>query len=116
MYPEREWFGGIILTLLVFGGCAAYAGIIFLTSTERIDIGITGEAVSQGVVYDREGVARVLKEYTARAERFSTLQKDAPVPLEPGASATTSAVTTQKTAEQKATSTPELQTGDLQVE
>ncbi len=114
VYPEREWFGGLLLAFLVFGGCAAYASFTFLASTERVDVGVVGESASHGVVYDREGVGRVLKEYSARAERFNTLRKDAPAPPPPPV-ATTSAATT-KTEQEKATSTPELQSGELKVE
>lgn len=115
VYPEREWFGGLLFALLVFGVCAAYASITFLASTERIDTGVVGESVSRGVVYDREGVSRVLKEYSARAERFNTLRKDASV-VPPQTLGTTTSITTAKTQQEKATITPELQSGELKVE
>ena len=114
LYPEREWFLGLLFAFCIFAGCAAYATLTFMRSTERADVGVVEVVEARGVVYDRDRVARVLKEYSVRVERFDTLRKDAPMPA---VQATSTPVATQRTVvEKEATSTPGLQSGNLTVE
>jgi hypothetical protein len=76
--PQREWFLGLLLGLIVFCAGATYAYIVFFNSLESS----TGEGVLSGevsrVVYDEAKVAQVLTEYRARAERFTALQNAIP--------------------------------------
>lgn len=111
IYPEREWFLGVLLAVTLVCAGASYAYILFSSALKQVDEGVVNGDVALDVTYDEDLVVRMVQEYGARLERFKALDIKV-VPEESSISTTTSGTSTPA----KEESTVDLQTGGIKVE
>jgi hypothetical protein len=111
IYPEREWFLGVLLAVTFVCAGASYAYILFSSALKQVDEGVVSGDVALDVTYDEDLVVRMVQEYGARLERFKALDIKV-VPEESSISTTTSGTSTPP----KEESTVDLQTGGIKVE